>query len=133
MDLEKNEIHQSTNSTYSWVHNLAKPFLSPINTTRTVKFKDYCPHVFARIRDAFGISASSYIQSLRSTAKEKLSEGASGAFMFFTKDGKVTPTFKLYKTFSTDGGLTWSFPEVVYQTRISNRARSFLDREKLLP
>ena len=97
MDLEKNEIHQSTNSTYSWVHNLAKPFLSPINITRTVKFKDYCPHVFARIRDAFGISASSYIQSLRSTAKEKLSEGASGAFMFFTKDGKyvvksTTPT-----------------------------------------
>jgi hypothetical protein len=35
---------------------------------------------------------------------------------FFTKDGKVTPTFKLYKTFSTDGGLTWSFPEVVYQS-----------------
>jgi len=35
---------------------------------------------------------------------------------FFSKDGKVTPTFKLYKTFSQDGGLTWSFPEVVYQS-----------------
>jgi hypothetical protein len=35
---------------------------------------------------------------------------------FFTKDGKKTPTFKLFKTFSEDGGLTWSFPEVVYQS-----------------
>ncbi len=35
---------------------------------------------------------------------------------FFTKDGKKSPTFKLFKTFSTDGGLTWSQPEVVYQS-----------------
>jgi hypothetical protein len=35
---------------------------------------------------------------------------------FFTKNGKVTKTFKLYKTFSTDGGLTWSYPDVVYQS-----------------
>jgi len=35
---------------------------------------------------------------------------------FFTQNGTKSPTFKLYKTFSTDGGLTWSFPEVVYQS-----------------
>ena len=35
---------------------------------------------------------------------------------FFTKVGKTSRTFKLYKTFSRDGGLTWSFPEVVYQS-----------------
>ncbi|MFV1965667.1 MAG: sialidase family protein [Pirellulaceae bacterium] len=35
---------------------------------------------------------------------------------FFTKNGKKTSTFKLFKTFSKDGGLTWSFPEVVYQS-----------------
>jgi len=34
---------------------------------------------------------------------------------FFTEGGKRTSTFRLYKTFSRDGGLTWSFPEVVYQ------------------
>ncbi len=39
---------------------------------------------------------------------------------FFTKDGKRTPTFKLFKTFSVDGGLTWSFPEVVYQSSVVN-------------
>lgn len=35
---------------------------------------------------------------------------------FFRKDGRKTKTFKLFKTFSTDGGLTWSFPETVYQS-----------------
>ncbi len=37
---------------------------------------------------------------------------------FFTKDGKrATPVvFTLYKTFSEDGGLTWSFPEALLQT-----------------
>jgi hypothetical protein len=33
---------------------------------------------------------------------------------FFTADGKRTDTMTLYKTFSEDGGLTWSDPEVVY-------------------
>ncbi|GMH85874.1 hypothetical protein TrVE_jg3972 [Triparma verrucosa] len=59
-----------------------------IETTRRVKFRDYCPHVFARIRAAFGVEPAPYIRSLKHTAKEKLSAGASGAFMFFTKDGK---------------------------------------------
>ena len=35
---------------------------------------------------------------------------------FFRRDGKVTPTFTLYKTFSKDGGLTWSFPQPVFSS-----------------
>jgi hypothetical protein len=35
---------------------------------------------------------------------------------FFTEDGSRTDTMTLYKTFSEDGGLTWSFPEVIYQS-----------------
>ncbi len=35
---------------------------------------------------------------------------------FFRKDGGSSGTFTLYKTFSTDGGLTWSFPEAILQT-----------------
>ncbi|MFT7643706.1 MAG: hypothetical protein ACI9G1_005472 [Pirellulaceae bacterium] len=54
---------------------------------------------------------------------EQLSTGA-GHYMamfhddgrFFTKAGKKVPEFKLFKTFSQDGGLTWSFPEVVYKS-----------------
>jgi len=33
---------------------------------------------------------------------------------FFTENGTRTDTMTLYKTFSQDGGLTWSFPETVY-------------------
>lgn len=35
---------------------------------------------------------------------------------FFTRSGQRSDTFKLYKTFSTDGGRTWSLPDVVYQS-----------------
>ncbi len=35
---------------------------------------------------------------------------------FFTKDGKRTSEFTLYKTYSRDGGLSWSFPEAVYRS-----------------
>ena len=35
---------------------------------------------------------------------------------FFSANGKKTDEFKLFKTFSSDGGLTWSFPETVYQS-----------------
>ncbi len=36
---------------------------------------------------------------------------------FFTNDGKVSPEFRLFKTFSTDGGLTWSNPDEVYRSK----------------
>jgi hypothetical protein len=35
---------------------------------------------------------------------------------FFKKDGRASGIFKLFKTFSHDGGLTWSFPETVYES-----------------
>jgi hypothetical protein len=35
---------------------------------------------------------------------------------FFTTVGTKPRTFKLFKTFSKDGGLTWSYPEVVFQS-----------------
>jgi glycerophosphoryl diester phosphodiesterase len=33
---------------------------------------------------------------------------------FFAKDAQRSSTMTLYKTFSTDGGLTWSYPEAIY-------------------
>ncbi|MEO1615261.1 MAG: sialidase family protein [Planctomycetota bacterium] len=35
---------------------------------------------------------------------------------FFEKAGKRSSTFTLFKTLSKDGGITWSFPEQVYQS-----------------
>jgi len=42
---------------------------------------------------------------------------------FFTKEGRPQtddsmPLFTLYKTFSYDGGMTWSYPQPVFQSRI---------------
>lgn len=34
---------------------------------------------------------------------------------FFTENGSVSDTFKVYKSYSDDGGLTWSYPEVVIE------------------
>lgn len=53
-----------------------------------IAFRDYCPHLFRELRSVFRINDAEYIKSLSETAREKLSEGASGAFMFFTKDAK---------------------------------------------
>ena len=35
---------------------------------------------------------------------------------FFRRNGKRTPTMTLYKTFSYDGGMTWSEPEAFYRS-----------------
>jgi hypothetical protein len=56
---------------------------------------------------------------------EKLSTGPGHYVAMFHDDGRFftatprqeTPVrFKLFQTFSTDGGLTWSFPEVVFES-----------------
>ncbi len=56
---------------------------------------------------------------------EKLSTGPGHYMAMFHDDGRFigktpaknkTRTFDLYKTFSIDGGLTWSFPESVYRS-----------------
>lgn len=59
------------------------------NALRTKTFHDYEPHAFKKIRERFGVTNASYLQSLSATAKERLSEGASGAFMFFSADGSL--------------------------------------------
>lgn len=56
---------------------------------RTKTFHDYEPHAFRRIRERFGVNNEAYLQSLSATTKERLSEGASGAFMFFSADGSL--------------------------------------------
>ncbi|OQS05145.1 phosphatidylinositol-4-phosphate-5-kinase (PIPK-D1/GPCR-PIPK) [Thraustotheca clavata] len=55
----------------------------------TKTFHDYEPNSFRRIRERFGVDNIRYLRSLSSTAKERLSEGASGAFMFFSGDGSL--------------------------------------------
>ncbi|CAH0477879.1 unnamed protein product [Peronospora belbahrii] len=59
------------------------------NSPRTKTFHDYEPHAFKKIRERFGVNNDAYLQALSATAKERLSEGASGAFMFYSADGSL--------------------------------------------
>ncbi|KAI9907303.1 hypothetical protein PsorP6_016322 [Peronosclerospora sorghi] len=49
-------------------------------------FVDYAPRAFRAIRVAFGLSDEKYLASFRTTAKERVSAGSSGAFMFYSGD-----------------------------------------------
>ncbi|RLN50884.1 hypothetical protein BBJ29_001560 [Phytophthora kernoviae] len=52
-------------------------------------FVDYAPREFRAIRLAFGLSDEKYLASFRTTAKERISAGSSGAFMFFSGDNSL--------------------------------------------
>lgn len=52
-------------------------------------FMDFAPRAFREVREAFGLSDATYLASFRSTAKERVSAGSSGAFMFFTGDNSL--------------------------------------------
>ena len=54
---------------------------------RFVQFCSYEPNLFFALRrDVFKISTEQYTTSLAQTTKEQLSEGASGAFLFYSSD-----------------------------------------------
>lgn len=54
----------------------------------THPFKAFSPKVFKGLRMQEGIDDDKYLKTLQSTANERLSEGASGAFMFFCGGGE---------------------------------------------
>lgn len=53
-----------------------------------IRFTPYMPDVFAELRSAFGISSSDFLESFQTSTKPNISEGASGAFIFFSGDRK---------------------------------------------
>lgn len=53
-----------------------------------VLFYDYAPHVFRYLRSLSKISSDDYRQSMEQTTKERVSEGKSGAFFYFSQDRK---------------------------------------------
>jgi hypothetical protein len=50
-------------------------------------FKAFSPDVFQKLRGLEGVDDQQYLTALQTTEKEQLSEGASGAFMFFCGGG----------------------------------------------
>ncbi|TYZ65088.1 hypothetical protein PybrP1_006005 [[Pythium] brassicae (nom. inval.)] len=53
-----------------------------------IRFTPYMPDVFAELRSAYGVSARDFVASFATSTKPKISEGASGAFLFFSGDRK---------------------------------------------
>ena len=51
-------------------------------------FKTFAPAIFKQLRENEGISDEKYLEVLSSNTKERLSEGASGAFMIFCGGGE---------------------------------------------
>ncbi|CAK4081343.1 unnamed protein product [Aphanomyces euteiches] len=51
------------------------------------KFMDFRPDVFCQIREFFGVDECEFIRAFTDCSIPKLSEGASGSFMFFTSNG----------------------------------------------
>jgi 1-phosphatidylinositol-4-phosphate 5-kinase len=67
------------------------PVISELKVTQFMlddehPFKEFAPDMFAELRQLEGISPQHYLSALERTEKEQLSEGASGAFMFFCGD-----------------------------------------------
>ncbi|OQR85479.1 phosphatidylinositol-4-phosphate-5-kinase (Pi-PIPK-D8/GPCR-PIPK) [Achlya hypogyna] len=54
----------------------------------TVVFYDYAPHIFRYLRSVAQVSNASYRDALQATTEERVSEGKSGAFFYFTQDRK---------------------------------------------
>ncbi|DAZ94149.1 TPA: hypothetical protein N0F65_007349 [Lagenidium giganteum] len=61
---------------------------SPTSTASTngCKFTDFRPASFLKIRRLFGIDDEAFLTSLTNCTMPKVSEGASGSFMFYSKD-----------------------------------------------
>ncbi|KDO20963.1 hypothetical protein SPRG_14055 [Saprolegnia parasitica CBS 223.65] len=56
--------------------------------SNTVIFYDYAPHIFRYLRSIAHVSNASYRDALKETTQERVSEGKSGAFFYFTQDRK---------------------------------------------
>lgn len=67
--------------------NMGREFVPEDPKPKT--FVDYAPQEFRAIRLAFGLSDEKYLASFRTTAKERVSAGSSGAFMFFSGDNSL--------------------------------------------
>ncbi|KAL7679303.1 putative phosphatidylinositol-4-phosphate 5-kinase, core [Plasmopara halstedii] len=80
----------SSASTVATSNGHPAPILASKNTgtTASIRFTPYKPEAFAKLRQAFEIKASDFIKSFQTSTKPNISEGASGAFMFFSGDKK---------------------------------------------
>jgi hypothetical protein len=56
------------------------------SNSKECKFTDFYPASFLKLRQLFGIDEDEYLRSLETCTTPKVSEGASGSFMFYSTD-----------------------------------------------
>eukprot|EP00736_Rhodelphis_marinus_P001551 Rmarinus@m.21486 len=56
--------------------------------THTFQLVDYAPATFSALRRLFGVTDEDYLDSISKPIRERFSEGASGAFLYFSADNK---------------------------------------------
>ncbi|GAB9474085.1 hypothetical protein Gpo141_00011226 [Globisporangium polare] len=88
-----------------------------------IVFKDFAPEVFRRLREEANISSVSYRNSLEQTTKERVSEGKSGAFFYFTEDRKY-----VVKTLSEEERKFLLSILPLYYTFIKRNPNTFMTR-----
>ncbi|TDH69989.1 hypothetical protein CCR75_000862 [Bremia lactucae] len=69
-------------------HTSLETPLTTASPSSLIRFTPYKPHAFAELRQAFDIHATAFRSSFETSTKPKISEGASGAFMFLSGDKK---------------------------------------------
>lgn len=87
------------------------------------KFTDYRPAAFRQIRRVFRIKDDEFLQSLATCSTPKVSEGASGAFMFYSSDR----SFIVKSLSSHESNFLGSFLDK-YLAHISSHRDTFLTR-----
>jgi len=87
------------------------------------RFRDYNAHDFQELREMAGIQDDAYMEQIRTMSFEKLSEGASGAFMFFSLNGRF-----IIKTVSRDEADTLHGMLAEYKRHLKLHRNSLLTR-----
>lgn len=89
---EVEKLHRVSPSTNPYTKAGSSNSVSSSSSSSTKKssgndftFLDFEPHLFARMRELHGISTDDYITSLSRTRRERFSEGASGAFLYYSR------------------------------------------------
>lgn len=94
---DQQQVHSNTSFNLDWqLSRRQKRMAIPLSgarkagefrNKREMHFYDYQPQAFAIIRDLFGISHGSYLQSFQATINTaNLTEGRSGAFVFYSQN-----------------------------------------------
>ncbi|KAE9185850.1 hypothetical protein PF002_g26052 [Phytophthora fragariae] len=86
--VDRREDNPSSASTAATSADSRSPTPVSGTTTASIRFTPYKPQAFAELRQAYGIKATDFMKSFQTSTKPNISEGASGAFMFFSGDKK---------------------------------------------